>query len=202
MTDCAYFFSALLVLRRQILAGVDDDRQLARTAACARTFSISSMPSSPGQHQVDAPCSRTRRSRAPRAPPRRCAPPSPRRRRLRRPARRCCLALRVVVLDQQQPAHRPIEEGRDVLEGALERLLADRLLEVGERAQRGAAPCSRSIDRDDVHRDVARARVALQAVEHRPAVQTGQLDVERDRVGLVARWPAPGRCRRGSRPPP
>ena len=50
------------------------------------------------------------------------------------------LALGVVVLDQQQLAHRPIEEGGDVLEGALERLAADRLLEVGERAQRGAAP--------------------------------------------------------------
>ena len=66
------------------------------------------------------------------------------------------LALVVVVLDQQQLPHRSIEERRDVLERRLQRLAADRLLEVGERAQRGAAP-RELVDRDHVHRDVARA---------------------------------------------
>ena len=39
--------------------------------------------------------------------------------------------------------------------------------------------------RDDVHRDVPRRRVALQVVEHGPAVHDRQVHVEHDRVGLV-----------------
>ena len=47
-----------------------------------------------------------------------------------------------------------------------------------------------------MHRDVARVEVVLQAVEHAPAVDVGQADVERDRVGLVlARERDRGRCR-------
>ena len=43
-------------------------------------------------------------------------------------------------------------------------------------------------DRDDVHRDVARAGIVLQAIEHVPAVEARQIEVERDRVGpMLAR---------------
>ena len=91
--------------------------------------------------------------------------------------------LRGVVLDEQEAPHLAIEEGLHVREGAVEGLLRHRLLEVGERAQVGAAPLGVD-DADDVHRDVARARVALEPVEHLPAVDDGQLDVERDGVGL------------------
>ena len=37
------------------------------------------------------------------------------------------------------------------------------------------------LQRDDLHRDVARGRVELELVEHRPAEHVGQEDIERDR---------------------
>ena len=39
--------------------------------------------------------------------------------------------------------------------------------------------------RDDVHRDMARAGVVLQSIEHVPAVESGQVEVERDRIGTM-----------------
>ncbi len=39
--------------------------------------------------------------------------------------------------------------------------------------------------RDDVHRDVARAGVVLQPIEHVPAVEARQIEIERDRVGAM-----------------
>ena len=41
-------------------------------------------------------------------------------------------------------------------------------------------------DGDDVDRNVARLRIVLQPIEHRPSVAIGQPNVERDRVGFVA----------------
>ena len=38
---------------------------------------------------------------------------------------------------------------------------------------------------NDVHRDVPGSRVMLEAIEHGPAVNAGQIDVERDRVRPV-----------------
>ena len=67
---------------------------------------------------------------------------------------------------------------------SLEALLRDRLLEEGDRAglERVLAAVAR---RDDVHRNVPRLRMVLQAVENDPAVHHRQLHVEDDRVGLV-----------------
>ena len=94
-------------------------------------------------------------------------------------------ALRVVVLDDQQAAHPPLGEGRDAVEGRGEVVAADGLLQVRDRADvQGALPLL--LARNDVDGDVARRRVVLEAVEHRPAVAVGQLDVERDGVRLVA----------------
>ena len=50
------------------------------------------------------------------------------------------------------------------------------------------------VDRDDVHRDVARARVALEPVEHAEARMVGQVDVEQDGARLE-----PGRHRQALR---
>ena len=50
-----------------------------------------------------------------------------------------------------------------------------------------------------VHRDVAGARVVLEPVEHRPAVDVGQADVERDRVGLELARQRQRRRRRAGR---
>ena len=63
----------------------------------------------------------------------------------------------------------------------LEHLDRGRLLDDCRRA--GHQRRLRLLDaRDDVHRDVPRRRVALQPVEHRPAVQHRQAHVEHDRV--------------------
>ena len=43
---------------------------------------------------------------------------------------------------------------------------------------------------DDVHRDVARRLVVLQAIEHRPPFHVRQRDIERDGVGAIALAPA------------
>ena len=54
-----------------------------------------------------------------------------------------------------------------------------RLDEVRERAVRQAV-LPLLLDREHLHRDVARRRIELQVVEHRPAEHVGQEDVERD----------------------
>ena len=55
-----------------------------------------------------------------------------------------------------------------------------RLHQVGERAVREAV-LPLLLDGEHLHRDVARARVELEVVEHRPAEHVRQEDVERDR---------------------
>ena len=59
-------------------------------------------------------------------------------------------------------------------ERLVERLLVDRLLQERERAQPQAAAALGLVDGDDVHRDVAGARVVLEPVEDRPAVDVRQ----------------------------
>ena len=61
-------------------------------------------------------------------------------------------------------------------------LRLDRLAQDAERPEADAA-VGVLLGRDDVDRDVPRREVVLQPVEHPPAVDVGQLDVERDRVG-------------------
>ena len=74
-------------------------------------------------------------------------------------------------------------KSRDLRERFVERLLRDRLLEIRQRARlQPLLPLANA--GDDVHRDVPRLRVMLQAIEHRPAVHPRHVDVERDGVGL------------------
>ena len=60
---------------------------------------------------------------------------------------------------------------------------------------------ARLVGRDDAHRDVPRRDVVLQPLQHAPAVDVGQVDVERDRVGLVlAGHGQRGGAQRGDQP--
>ena len=70
-------------------------------------------------------------------------------------------------------------------ERGLQPLRRDRLLDHcdGAGAQRLLRAAVLDAARDDVHRDVARLRMALQVVEHIPAVADRELHVEHDRVG-------------------
>ena len=65
--------------------------------------------------------------------------------------------------------------------------MLDRLLEDRDGAGAQCVVHAAVLDaaRHDVHRDVPRVRMALQVIEHRPAVLHGQPHVEDDRVGLV-----------------
>ena len=91
------------------------------------------------------------------------------------------VALRLVVVDDEQPADVALDERLDPAEDLVQRLERRRLLQ----ERRGAGHERRLAllaARDDVHGDVARGRVALEPVEHRPAVEHRQLHVEHDRV--------------------
>ena len=92
------------------------------------------------------------------------------------------VALRLVVVDDEQAADVPVDEGPDPAEDLVERLQRGRLLQEGGRA-RGERGAQLADAGDDVHRDVARRRMPLQPVEHRPAVEHRQAHVEHDRVG-------------------
>ena len=94
------------------------------------------------------------------------------------------LALDVVVLDDQQVADLAVDEAGNRGEGLLERFAFDRLGQVRHRPEPHAA-VRLFEQRDDVHRDVPRRRVVLEPIEHRPAVHDRQVDVEGDRVRLV-----------------
>ena len=103
------------------------------------------------------------------------------------------LALDVVVLDDQQPLRARRGEVLDAVECGLQTLCGGRLDEVGERAVREAV-LALLFQSDDLHRDVARARVELELVEHRPAEHVGKEDVERD--GRGAELPGEGQALR------
>ena len=81
-----------------------------------------------------------------------------------------------------------------VVERVGERLLGGRLgQEVDGAEPEAALPVL--LDRDDVHRDVPGGRVVLQPVEDGPAVRVGQPEIEGDRGGLIlpGQRRAPGR---------
>ena len=87
-----------------------------------------------------------------------------------------------VVLDDQDVACRGAGEAEQVVEGLGQRVLAGRFAQVRERA---------GVERllpllltgDHVDGDRLRPGLALELVEQRPAVDVGQPDVERDRIG-------------------
>ena len=92
-------------------------------------------------------------------------------------------ALLLVVLDDQEVLDVTCEELLEVVEGAVEGLLVERLLDHrhGAGAQR-VPPVA--VGGDHVDGDVARGGMVLEVVEHRRAVHHGQLQVEDDRVRL------------------
>ena len=103
------------------------------------------------------------------------------------------LALDVVVLDDQQPLGARGGEILEPVERRLQALGGRRLDEVRERAV-GQDRLALFFHGDDLHRDVARRRVELELVEHRPAEHVGQEDIERD--GLGTELPGEGKARR------
>ena len=91
--------------------------------------------------------------------------------------------------DDQQLALLAVERLANVAERVLERLpRLDGLLQDADRPQRRRARRV-LLGRDHVDGDVAGREVALEALEHAPAVDDGQPDVERDRVdGWTLAW--------------
>ena len=92
--------------------------------------------------------------------------------------------LRLVVLDDEQPLDRPLDEGVEPGEGVVERLLGHGLLQEGQGPLLQAALTALG-GGDDVDGDVAGLRVVLEAVEDRPPVHHRELDVEDDGVGRL-----------------
>ncbi len=73
----------------------------------------------------------------------------------------------------------------DAAEGLVERFLGlDRLGQDAHRAQAQGA-LGFLVGGDDLDRDVARHVVVLEAHEDAPAVDVGEVDVERDRIGAA-----------------
>src|SRR5687767_2565990 len=94
------------------------------------------------------------------------------------------VALRLVVFDDQQRAHLAIVERLDRVEGVIQVLPLAGLGDEGLGAQAHAA--MRIVGhRDHVYGDVTRGGIVLEAIEHVPAVETRQIEVERDGVGTM-----------------
>ena len=88
--------------------------------------------------------------------------------------------LDIVVLDDEQPFLVRSDIRGDAVERVLEVLGRARLHEVGERAV-GEAMLALFLNREDLHGNVSRGGVELQAVQHRPAEHVGQEHVQRNR---------------------
>ena len=99
------------------------------------------------------------------------------------------LLLLGVGLDDQ---HAPLAAGNEIaqlVEHAVEHVAAlDRLGQEGDRA-RGERPAAGLVGRDHADRHVPRRQVVLQPLQHAPAVDVGQEDVERDRRRACTRGP-------------
>ena len=94
------------------------------------------------------------------------------------------LALALVILHHQHAAQVLGELGLQPLQGVDQFLALDGL----ERVADGTPPHGflRIVrDRDHVHGNVARGRVALELVQHAQAREIGQVDIEHDGVGLI-----------------
>ena len=100
-----------------------------------------------------------------------------------------------IVLDDEQALAARFDKGLDAGERSLEPFGRRRLVEEGESAAREPVLLV-VVQRDDLHRDVARRRVLLELAEHRPAEHVGQEHVERDRRRLVILAQAPEHPRR------
>ena len=83
----------------------------------------------------------------------------------------------LVVLDDEQALGVRLDERLELVERALELAGRRRLDEIRERAVRQAV-LALLLDRQHLHGDVARARIELEVVEHRPAEHVGQEHIE------------------------
>ncbi len=96
--------------------------------------------------------------------------------------------------DQQLLGARP-QRVLDGVERGVQVVLGDRFLQVGHGAQRQPAAAV-FIAGNDVHRNVARSGIVLQAVQNGPARHVGQGDIERDGARVeLARQAESRRCR-------
>ena len=93
--------------------------------------------------------------------------------------------------DQHAAASAAVDELVQVVEQLVEHVPALDRLGQERRAPRSQRPLARLVGRDDADRDVPRRQVVLQPVEHAPAVDVGQEDVERDGVAACTRGPSP-----------
>ena len=91
---------------------------------------------------------------------------------------------RLVVLHHQQPLDGPVHELVQRGERVAQRFLGGRLGQEVDGAE-PESPLPVLLDRDDVHRDVARRRIVLEPVQNRPAIGVGQPQVQRHRGRLV-----------------
>ena len=89
-----------------------------------------------------------------------------------------------IVLDDQQALAPRLRVVLDARQRRLEAFGRRRLGHEGEGAAREPV-LAVLVERDDLHRDVARERVLLELAQHRPAEHVGQEHVERDRGRLV-----------------
>src|SRR5579875_2323808 len=91
------------------------------------------------------------------------------------------LALSLVILDDQQVPGLLFNKVLYVRKRPVQVLLAGRLFQEGERSHRHR-PVVLPDHGDDVHRDVPRFRIVLQAIENGPSIHARQAEVERDRL--------------------
>src|SRR5690242_6846601 len=94
------------------------------------------------------------------------------------------LALDIVVLNDEQTLYLLIDELRYSIEGVVEGLLRDRLLEIRDRASLHSLLTLADAG-DDVHRDVPSIRMMFESIEDSPSIDPRHVDVERDRVRLI-----------------
>ncbi len=93
------------------------------------------------------------------------------------------LALDLAILDHQQPLRARGGEGLDSIERGLERVGSRRFDEVRERAVCQSV-LTLFLERENLHRDMARRGIELELIQHGPTQHVGQEDVEGDRGRL------------------
>ena len=187
-----------LLAPRQVLAGVDDHRQRRKRSSSSPSRAARSRSSSAASGR--APCSRSGCSgRARRAPPADEPTPTISTSSSRRSSSTIALALRLVVVDDEQAADVALDERLDLAERLVERLFVDRLLAGTPTAPRAQAALLLSPP-ETMCTGMWRVRgCVLQLVEHRPAVDApAGSGRARSRPGRT-RARARARCRRAGR---
>ena len=167
-----------VLLRRQLAAGEDHDRHVARSSSWL-IVSSTSKPDMSGSRRSSTTqsngCSAMRRER------RGAGVGDDDVEIVVAEQLRDAQLLGGVVLDHQQPlAPRPTRRSSSRRIASFSSSVVARLGQERERAARQAV-LAILVERDDLHRDVPRLRILLQLAEHGPAEHVGQEDVERHR---------------------